>query len=219
MISRFVRLAHATPDPAVVAPGLQSRGRHKSLLMALLLALAAGASPAHAQSGEGRQYTVLATSKTSTMQKEMAEAASNGFRFVSTMGGETAFGGSEVVVIMARGNDTTARYEYRLLATSKTGTMQKELQQASDAGYDFVGQTVFRSTFGGREVVVLLERDRDAAGRARYEYKLLATSKTSTLDRELREAAEQGYEVVGMTVGETLMGGSELVTITRRKAR
>lgn len=185
-------------------------------LCSLLVCLA---SPALAQPGEGKQYKVLATSKTSTMEKEMADAASAGFRFTATMGGETAFGGSEVVVIMARGNEARARYEYRLLATSKTGTMQKELQLAADAGYDYIGQTVFKSTFGGREVVVLLERDRDAASRPHYEYKLIATSKTSTLDKELRAAAELGYEVVGMTVGETSMGGSELVTITRRKAR
>ena len=169
----------------------------------------AGFMPAAAQIDDAASTTqVLATNKTSTMQKEMSEAASTGFRFASAMGGETSFGGSEVVVIMARGNDAKARYEYRLLATSKTSTMQKELQEASDAGYDFVGQTVFKSTFGGREVVVLLERDRDAAARPRYEFKLLATSKTSTLEKELREAAEQGFEVVGMTVGETLMGGS-----------
>jgi hypothetical protein len=188
-------------------------------LITLALILALGVRPGHAQPGEAKQYRVLATNKTSTMQREMAAAASAGFRFTSVMGGDTAFGGSEVVVIMARGNDAKARYEYRLLATSKTATMQKELQLASDAGYDYVGQTVFKSTFGGSEVVVLLERDRDAASRPHYEYKLLATSKTSTLDKELRDAAELGYEVVGMTVGETMMGGSELVTITRRKAR
>jgi hypothetical protein len=189
------------------------------VLAVLSLMIVLTPDAARAQSSEGLQYTVLATNKTSTMQKEMGEAAASGFRFISTMGGETAFGGSEVVVIMARGNDTKARYEYRLLATSKTGTMQKELQQASDAGYDYIGQTVFKSTFGGSEVVVLLERDRDRAARPHYEYKLIATSKTSTLEKELREAAEQGFEVVGMTVGETMMGGSELVTITRRKAR
>ena len=185
----------------------------------LALIVSVGVRPSVAQPVEGKQYKVLATSKTSTMQKEMSEAASAGFRFAASMGGETAFGGSEVVVLMARGNDARARYEYRLLATSKTGTMQKELQLAADSGYDYVGQTVFNSTFGGREVVVILERDRDAASRPRYEYKLLSTSKTSTLDRELREAAELGYEVVGLTVGETAMGGSELVTITRRNAK
>ena len=184
--------------------------------VALMFLLAAPQSAA-AQASDPKQYQVLATNKTSTMQKEMSESAGVGFRFASVMGGETSFGGSEVVVIMGRGRDAKSRYEYRLLATSKTSTMQKELQEASDAGYEFVGQTVFKSTFGGREVVVILERDRDAAARARYEYKLLATSKTSTLEKELREAAEASFEVVGMTVGETLMGGSELVTITRKK--
>jgi hypothetical protein len=182
-----------------------------------LMFLFAAPQSAAAQASDPKQYQVLATNKTSTMQKEMSESAGVGFRFASVMGGETSFGGSEVVVIMGRGREAKPRYEYRLLATSKTSTMQKELQEASDAGYEFVGQTVFKSTFGGREVVVILERDRDAAARARYEYKLLATSKTSTLEKELREAAEASFEVVGMTVGETLMGGSELVTITRKK--
>jgi hypothetical protein len=187
-------------------------------LMALVI-LSAASLPAAAQSNQPLAHKVLATSRTSTMQKEMAEAASAGYRFSAVMGGETSFGGSEVVVIMARPPDAKPRYEYRLLATSKTSTMQRELQDASDGGYDYVGQTVFKSTFGGREVVVMLERDRDAATRPRYEYKLLATSKTSTLEKELRDAADAGFEVVGMTVGETLMGGSELVTITRRKGR
>ena len=36
------------------------------------------------------------------MQKEMQEAAEAGYHFVGVMGGETSFGGSEVVVIMAK---------------------------------------------------------------------------------------------------------------------
>src|SRR5690242_6529480 len=45
-------------------------------------------------------YKVLATNKTSTMQKEMTAAAAAGYRLEKVMGGNTAFGGSEVVVIM-----------------------------------------------------------------------------------------------------------------------
>jgi hypothetical protein len=172
------------------------------------------AAAAFAQEAAPVEYRVLATNKTSTMEKELSQAASDGFKFTAVMGGETAFGGSEVVVIMTR--LPKARYEYRLLATSKTSTMQKELQAASDAGFEYVGQTVFKSMFGGREVVVLLERDREAP-QPKQEYRLLATSKTSTLEKEVKEAGAQGFEVVGMTVGETVMGGSELVTITRRK--
>lgn len=66
-------------------------------------------------------YRVLATSKTSTMEKEMNEAADAGFRFVSVMGGSSAFGGKEVVVVMMKSVGTPdAKRRYKLLATSKT---------------------------------------------------------------------------------------------------
>jgi len=164
----------------------------------------------------GLEYRVLATNKTSTMQTEMNEAADAGFRFVAVMGGETIFGGSEVVIVMTRAGEAAQRRQYRLLATSKTSTMQKELQEASDAGFSYVGQSVFKSTFGGKEVVCILERDGDAASLPQYEYEPLATKKTSTMQKELSEVGDAGFEVVGMTVSETLVGGSELVTIVRR---
>jgi hypothetical protein len=163
-----------------------------------------------------REFRLLATNKTSTMQKEMNAAADAGFHFEGTMGGETSFGGSEVVVIMSR--DPAApkkRYEYKLLATSKTSTMQKELQQAGNAGFEFKGQSVYSSTFGGKEVVVILERDAEAKI-MQWEYKLLATKKTSTMQRELNEAGAEGFIFVGVTVGDTLIGGNEVVSILRR---
>jgi hypothetical protein len=36
------------------------------------------------------------------------------------------------------------------------------------------------------------------------------------LDKELNEAGAAGYQVVGMTVAKTAMGGQEIVAITRR---
>ena len=162
------------------------------------------------------EYRVLATNKTSTMQKEMQEAAEAGFRYVGVMGGETSFGGAEVVVVMMKAPGSTG-YGYRLLATSKTSTIQKELQAAGDAGFEYCGQTVFKSTFGGKEVVVILERGPDVE-KARFEYRLLATSKTSTLQKELAEVGQQGFMLVGLTVAETAMGGAEVVAILRRKA-
>ena len=68
------------------------------------------------------------------MQKEMNDAAASGFRYGGVMGGETTFGGSEVVVVMTKGGPASGRFEYRLLATSKTSTMQREMQDAADAG-------------------------------------------------------------------------------------
>jgi hypothetical protein len=163
------------------------------------------------------EYRLLATNKTSTMQKEMNQAADAGFRYGGVMGGETAFGGSEVVVVMYKdpANEQRERFQYRLLATSKTSTMQKEMQEAGDAGYEYRGQTIFSSTFGGREVVVILESDREAEKLA-WEYKLLATSKTATMQKELSEMGEAGFSFVGVTVASTSLGGKEVVSILRR---
>ena len=134
------------------------------------------------------------------------------------MGGNTAFGGSEVVVVMSRDreNQNEGNYQYKLLATSKTSTMQKELQQAGDEGFEYRGQTVFETKFSGEEVVIILERDRNKTS-PHYVYKLLATKKTSTMQKELSEAGDAGFEFVGLTVGETRFGGAELVTILRKR--
>ncbi len=51
---------------------------------------------------EAIDYRLLATSRTSTMEKEMNEAAEAGFRVKALMGGETAFGGEEAIVVMYR---------------------------------------------------------------------------------------------------------------------
>lgn len=177
--------------------------------------LATAATPSSAQTPPGVEHRVLATNKTSTMEKELNDAAEAGFRFKAVMGGETAIGGNEVVAVLAKSGASRSRFAYKLLATNRTSTMEKELQAAAQDGYEYVGQTVFRSAFGGDEVVCILERDKDNSG-APSQYRLLATTRTSTLQRELQDVERAGYEVMGMTVGKTALGGRELVAITRR---
>jgi hypothetical protein len=169
----------------------------------------------HAQVKAGFEYRVLATNKTSTMEKELNEGAEAGFRLRSVMGGDTATGGSEVVVIMVKADEAKGHYGYKLLATSKTSTMEKELQEAADAGFEYVDQTIFKSAFGGQEVVCILERGGDPPAR-KPTYKLLATTKTSTLQKELLDAGAAGYQVMGMTVAKTALAGKEIVAILRR---
>lgn len=192
---------------------------HKRLMIGLLAGFFLTCSDT-ASSADGAQqfeYRVLATKKTATPQKELNGAGVEGFRFEGIMGGNTEWGGSEAVAVISRERAVERRssFEYKLLATSKTSTMQKELQQAADEGFGYRGQTVFETTFGGKEVVIIMERNRDAKPQ-RYAYKLLATSKTSTMQKELVEAGEAGFQFVGMTVAETAFGGKELVTILRR---
>ncbi len=164
------------------------------------------------------KYKLLATKKTSTMQKELNQLADEGYRFEGVSGGSTSFGGSEVLAIMSRAPDQKGTYKYILLATSKTSTMQKELQEAGDNGYEYRGQVVFETFIGGDEVVTILEKDPSRTDMTKYEYKLYATKKTSTMEKELNEAGDAGYSFVGVTVGKTFVGGAEVVVITRKKA-
>jgi hypothetical protein len=163
-------------------------------------------------------YRVLATTKTSTMEKELNEAAADGFEFAAVMGGQTAGGGDEVVVVMIRdaAKPMDRKPVYKLLATSKTGTMQKEIQQLADEGFRYRGQTIFHSAFGGQEVGVIMERDTSREA-GEIQYRLVATSRTSTMQKELQEGGQAGFRIVGMTVAKTAFGGSELVSILTKE--
>lgn len=186
----------------------------------MLSSLSAAQEPARVSSEARHEYKLLATNKTSTMEKELNEAADGGFRFEGVMGGETGFGGKEVVSVLSRvrGGASGASFEYKLLATNKTSTMQKEMAEAAAAGFQYRAQTVSETMFGGREVIVIMERARGAS-EARFEYKLLATNKTSTMQKELSEAADAGFVFRGVTVAKTTFGGSEVVVITERSVR
>ena len=53
-----------------------------------------------------------------------------------------------------------------------------------------------KQIIGGVEIVVLLERPPKVE--KQYEYKLLATQRTSTLQREVSEAQAAGFVIIGM---------------------
>ena len=118
--------------------------RNTRLLAAAQLTLFFGSLPPANAAGRPLDYRVLATSRTSTMEKELNSAALSGYRFSKVMGGRTAIGGQEVAIAMVKDPALAeqAALRYKLLATNRTSTMQKELQSWADAGYEYVGQTV-----------------------------------------------------------------------------
>ena len=162
-------------------------------------------------------YRVLATSRMSTMERELNDYAAEGFVLIEAMGGETAFGGDELVAIMERdwSVEHAGIYEYLVLSTNRTSTMERELRDAARRGFVFVEQTVFETSFNGQEVVVIMERSphNDAPV---CEYELLATSRTSTMQDELDEYARKGFIARGLSVSETAFGGNEIVVVTER---
>ena len=100
-------------------------------------------------------FKLLATNSTGTMEEELNEGGAAGYRVVGMQGGGTGFGGNQVVVIMAL-DPEGRRFRYVLLATSRTGTLESELNELPP-GFGFVGMTVFNSRFGGDETAAILE--------------------------------------------------------------
>jgi hypothetical protein len=141
-----------------------------------------------------QRYLLLATTKTGTMQKELDEAAALGFRVI--VGSPTA--GAEMAIFLERVAQPPDTYQYRLLATTRTSTMEKELNEAAREGFRLLPRTMISKArlVGAVEIVTLLERTPNSE--KRYEYKLLATNRTSTLQKEVAEAQAAGYVLAGM---------------------
>jgi len=141
-----------------------------------------------------QRFLLLATQKTSTMQKELDEASAAGYRIMT--GSHTSQ--TEMAIILEKVGTPANNYEYVLLATSKTSTMQKELDEAASQGFRLIPSTMTSKSrrFQSPEIVVVLEK---VPGTSQtYDYLLLATTKTSTLQKEMSQAIDEGYEVVGM---------------------
>jgi hypothetical protein len=162
---------------------------------ALLLLVTCGICFGQAKkSEEDLQYKLLATTKTSTMQKELDETAAKGYRIL--VGSPTS--GSEMAVFLSREASAEEPYKYKLLATTRTGTMQKELNEMAANGYRLLPRTMIakQQLIGPPEIVVLMERP--PVVRKQYDYKLLATNLTGTLHKEVTETQAAGYVIVGM---------------------
>ena len=175
--------------------------RKMMMISALVFGLA-GAIFAQKSSVEADQrYLLVAAEKTSTVQKEIEDAAALGFRVLA--GSPTA--GSEMVLFLERVARPPDTYTYRLIATTNTGTFQKELAAAAQEGFRLLPSTIVAKTttagrfLGGKlatEVVGILERA--PKSNKRYDYKLLATNRTATLQKEVSEAATAGFALIGM---------------------
>jgi hypothetical protein len=163
-------------------------------LMTLFLTLTFTTSAQQSKTDSEPQYLLLATTKTSTMQQELDEASAKGYRIL--VGSPTS--GSEMALFLERVARPPDTYKYKHLATSRTGTMQKELNEMAEGGYRLLPRTMIakKQVIGAVEIVVLLERPPNVE--KQYEYKLLATSRTLTLQKEVSEALAAGFVLQGM---------------------
>ena len=166
----------------------------KSKLLASAFVIATTALISFGQDGDNLQYKLLATTRTGTMQKEITETAEQGYRIL--VGSPTS--GTEMALFLSREGTAKDPFQYKLLATTRTGTMQKEMNEAADNGFRLIPSTMIakKQMMGGVEIVMILERLPKPT--TNFEYKLLATTRTGTLQKEVTEAKAAGFIIVGM---------------------
>ncbi|HSR50160.1 MAG TPA: hypothetical protein VLV83_04985, partial [Acidobacteriota bacterium] len=151
-----------------------------------------------------QRILLLATERTSTMQEELDQAVQLGFHVISS----ASAGYDEIAYLLQRREEPLPHGPYHLLATRRLSTMEKELNQTAAQGYRLHPQSVL---YNDCELVLLMEPL--AREDARYQYRVLGTERTSTLQRELEEAYAQGFHLVD------LVSADDNIAVLERETR
>lgn len=141
-----------------------------------------------------RELSLEIGKKPSDFEKELNRAARDGFRLLSL---GTAPDGETVEMTLVRESSDQAA-EYRVLTTTREGTMQDELNDQSHEGFRLISGGVFAkpTKMGPIEMAAVMER---RSGReSRHDYLLRTTVRESTLLDEISDAEAEGYSVVGL---------------------
>ena len=143
-------------------------------------------------------YLFLNTQASGTLEKELNQQAAQGWRLLLL---PKAYGSSTMGALLKKPSNNEARYEYKVLAATRIGTLENEFKTAVSEGYDFRGIIETGRVFIGGETLIVMERE---AGQktARSEYIFLNTKKEATLQKEMEGAASQGYVPLGFTRSE-----------------
>ena len=183
-----------------------------------------GAHTSEADADDSSAYRVLATRRASTLERELNAAAASGYR-LQTLTWHTGGGlfavlplpgdRREMMAIVARAAQP-GRFSYRVVAARDETELEIEAR-LNEAG---------RAGFRVREVgpSVILERDA-AADPVATEFRVVTTTRISTLEAEIAAAGRDGYRPVGLAPPAVVEGlvailsrPRPVVTVTVRSA-
>lgn len=188
----------------VIGGGLSQQNQHLVILEKSLEARAEAATPpvlfpsptVFGMALGGRPIT-LKTRKTETMEKELNEAASEGYRILATAtpAADPILGG-ELSLTLVQLAALPTMFEYVVLGTTRMTTLQKELNEAATKGYRLMPATMLlkKSAFRGTEVIAIMEKE--PAPQSYYEYAVIDAVRESTLEKEIAKLMTEGYEIV-----------------------
>ncbi|HLM60989.1 MAG TPA: hypothetical protein VK308_09305 [Pyrinomonadaceae bacterium] len=147
-------------------------------------------------------YLILSTKRIQTMEKELDEAAAKGFRVL--YGAPTI--SFDIALFLKRIEAGEGQpYTYKILATSRNKTMEKELNELAAQGYRLLPRTiVFKQGLFTAEMLTVLEREPDS--KVAYEYKLIEARKEVKLQAKIDHAVAEGFAPLTMiTLGENVI--------------
>ncbi len=153
-------------------------------------------------SSDKYDYALLKTNRTSTLESEMAEGVSKGFRVVWAGLGMTYIVMMEKTFTATRGLMEEAATEngVKLLATEHFSTMRRELAETAAQGYRVT------SGFLAGEILFVLEKNQEAD--QRFEYEIVVMDKPTKLEIELNNMALRGFRLVPLA---TMTDGAKVL--------
>lgn len=177
------------------------------VVLASATLLISGVRPVRAQNPkfDSQQRQLLLSAAPNTLQIELDKVGAAGFH---TVMGSTR-GSGEVVLLLERTlpekDKAPEKVQYKVIATNTTGTFQKEISTAASQGFRAAPGTFLNRPAGVTpEIVVVMEKTEGST--KRYEYKLISTNQTSTVESEWIVVTSQGYKQAGMLVrGEVMI--------------
>lgn len=143
-----------------------------------------------------QNYLVLSTKKIKTIEKEIEEVAGKGFRVL--YGAPTQQ--FDMALLLQRVPEAAETpYSYKVMATVRNKTMEKEINEAGGQGYRLLPRTViFKQGFFVNELVMLMERE--PKSKKSYVYHLITASKETKLHKKIEESMAEGFTPVTMII-------------------
>lgn len=149
----------------------------------------------------GKAVALIAASAQDTLQKELAVRASAGYGIAQASSWKET-----VLALEHRGGGTPL--EYRVLSTTKSSTLEREMNAAAANGFRLTPGTIHAQQkgavplFGGRlgtDYVAIMEKA--SGGDSAAEYVIVGARRIKTLVREFDEAVAKGLVPVALSLG------------------
>jgi len=159
----------------------------KKLLLAALGVLCFLPSLATAQQpppSADQPFLLLSSNETKKLQVRLSEAAKSGYRVVALLN----IMGFENLIFLEKAPQPEA-VEYLLLGISRVPTAQRELNQGAAQGFRLLPHALVMTG----ELVGIMEKRPGAE--QRYEYLVIDTMRSKTLEKETQQAFSQGWQL------------------------